>query len=75
MTPQEQLQALQQEVERLRKLHDRTVEMARRILKERDEGYAVALQLADWGAYYQSGCADEETLATLRQMRRKLEQA
>jgi hypothetical protein len=73
MTP-EQLQALEREVERLRKLHDETIKMAKRLLAERDRGYAVALHLADWSGYYQSGHADGDTLDVLREMKRKLEQ-
>lgn len=59
---------LRREVERLESL----LSVARAELscarRERDRARKLALQLADWGGYRQSGCADEATLAELKEL-------
>lgn len=66
----ERERALEEELRRVRQLHTDAIAEAQRLIGERDDARALALKLADWAGYWQSGCADAATLAELRGWRK-----
>lgn len=66
----ERERALEDELRRVRRLHSDAIAEAKRLVVERDQARTLALKLADWAGYWQSGCADAALLAELRGWRK-----